>query len=107
MKLYKSICFSFIVHAVEKYYRIVNMYTTRFLQASSESVCGRMAKLSVVGNFLKNQSSKPHSYGQATVISNSPQIYLAPVDRSPKINQLDLSWLNIPDQQNKNFSYKP
>lgn len=48
-----------------------------------------------------------HSYGQATVISNSPQIYLAPVNRSPKINKLDLSWLDIPDQQNKKFSYKP
>lgn len=67
------------------------MYTTRFLQASSESVwsdgeteCGR--KISKEPEFETS-----HSYGQATVISNSPQIYLASVDRSPKINQLDLS----------------
>ena len=55
--------------------------------------------------------SKPHTqiihmYGHATVISNSPRIYLAPVDRSPNISLLDLGWPDIRGQQNKNFSYK-
>lgn len=45
MKLYKSICFSFIGHTVEKYYRKVNMYTKLFQEAGFESGCSRMAKV--------------------------------------------------------------
>lgn len=65
---------------------------------------------------IGNSDSKPHTqiihlYGQTTVISNFPRIYLEPVDRSPdrspNISMLDLGRPDIPGQQNKNFSYKP
>ena len=61
---------------------------------------------------IGNSDSKPHTqiihlYGQTTVISNFPRIYLEPVDRSPNISMLDLGRPDIAGQQNKNFSYNP